>query len=149
MYSKIFGKNTLYPTPKNFEIITKDFLTGKAIRVLEPYQSGEKLALIEGEINNVISPDSIQINEEKHLHDPHILGLLMHSCSPNTVFDIKRKYLIACCPIKTNTFLTIDYTITEDYLFKQFQCRCGTKNCKGWILGKKETQAKRVESHDI
>jgi hypothetical protein len=32
----------------------------------------------------------------------------------------------------------MDYASTEDILFKQFPCLCGTPNCRFWISGRKE-----------
>jgi hypothetical protein len=32
----------------------------------------------------------------------------------------------------------MDYAETEDTLFKQFPCSCGSSNCRGWITGRKE-----------
>jgi len=40
--------------------------------------------------------------------------------------------------IPANSFLYMDYAETEDYLFKQFPCSCGSHNCRGWITGKNE-----------
>ncbi len=34
--------------------------------------------------------------------------------------------------------LTMDYAQTEDILFRQFPCLCGTPNCRFWITGRKE-----------
>ena len=33
----------------------------------------------------------------------------------------------------------MDYSQTEDILYKQFQCDCGSINCRGWITGKMES----------
>lgn len=40
--------------------------------------------------------------------------------------------------IPANSFLYMDYAETEDTLFKQFPCSCGSDNCRGWISGRKE-----------
>jgi hypothetical protein len=32
----------------------------------------------------------------------------------------------------------MDYAETEDVLFKQFPCFCGSPNCRLWITGRKE-----------
>ena len=149
MYLNTFGDNTLYPEPGAFAIAVKDFLAGKSVQVLKNYKAGQKIAHITGNVNDIISPDSVQIGPDQHLHDPYILGLLTHSCDPNTYFDIKKHHLIAAKAIKENEFLTIDYTVTEDYLFRQFQCRCKTAKCKGWILGRKESQVKRTENNEV
>lgn len=34
--------------------------------------------------------------------------------------------------------LMMDYASTEDALMRQFECRCGAPNCRGWITGAKE-----------
>jgi tyrocidine synthetase-3 len=38
--------------------------------------------------------------------------------------------------IKANSYLYMDYSQTEDILYKQFQCGCGTAKCRGWITGR-------------
>ncbi|WP_395374740.1 hypothetical protein [Marinicella sp. W31] len=149
MYLSTFGDNTLFPEPSAFTLADKDFLTGKSIQVLKSFKRKEKIAHITGEVNDIISPDSVQIGPEQHLHDPYVLGMLTHSCDPNTYFDVKNRHLVAAKSILENEFLTIDYTQTEDYLFRQFQCRCKTAKCKGWIHGRKEAQVKRSEGGEI
>jgi hypothetical protein len=40
--------------------------------------------------------------------------------------------------IPANSYLYMDYAETEDHLFKQFPCSCGSRQCRGWITGKKD-----------
>lgn len=149
MYLSTFGDNQLFPEQSAFAIADKDFLTGKSIKVLKSFKRGQKIAHVAGDVNDIISPDSVQIGPDQHLHDPYILGMLTHSCDPNTYFDIEKHELVAAKAISEGEFLTIDYTVTEDYLFRQFQCRCKTNKCKGWILGRKEVQVKRKENSEV
>jgi len=40
--------------------------------------------------------------------------------------------------IRPGDYLYMDYAQTEDVLFKQFPCSCGSENCRGWITGRRE-----------
>jgi hypothetical protein len=46
--------------------------------------------------------------------------------------------IVALKDIRANNFLYMDYAETEDILFKQFPCSCGSSNCRGWVTGRKE-----------
>ena len=43
--------------------------------------------------------------------------------------------------IPANTFLYMDYAQTEEILYKQFPCSCGSDMCRGWITGSLEVPA--------
>jgi hypothetical protein len=51
--------------------------------------------------------------------------------------------------IDANSFLFMDYAETEDVLFKQFPCACGSVNCRGWITGRKEMLVSDVAQSDV
>jgi hypothetical protein len=51
---------------------------------------------------------------------------------------MKKLIVIALKDIKASTYLYMDYAQTEDVLYKQFACSCGSDNCRGWITGRME-----------
>ena len=66
----------------------------------------------------------------------NIARLINHSCSPNcevegTGFKI---WVTAIRDIKKNEELTYDYGFSYDSDYKQFPCKCRSKNCCGYIV---------------
>ena len=59
-----------------------------------------------------------------------------HSCDPNCEVDIiKGKiWIIAIKDIKKGDELSYDYGFGYDAEFRQFPCKCGSKNCCGYIV---------------
>ena len=59
-----------------------------------------------------------------------------HSCDPNCEVDIiKGKiWIIAIKDIKKGDELSYDYGFGYDADFRQFTCKCGSKNCCGYIV---------------
>lgn len=59
-----------------------------------------------------------------------------HSCDPNCEVDIiKGKiWIIAIKDIKKGDELSYDYGFGYDTDFRQFPCKCGSKNCCGYIV---------------
>jgi len=59
-----------------------------------------------------------------------------HSCDPNCEVDvIKGKiWIIATQDIKKGDELSYDYGFGYDKDFRQFPCKCGSKNCCGYIV---------------
>ena len=62
--------------------------------------------------------------------------LINHSCSPNCeVMDYKKQlWVFAMRDIKKNEELTYDYGFSFDKDYKQYVCKCGAKNCVGYIV---------------
>ncbi|WP_218919079.1 SET domain-containing protein-lysine N-methyltransferase [Pandoraea pulmonicola] len=81
---------------------------------------------------------TLQVSESTHLYDPYFAGLLLHSCSPSVMLDMKRLEVFALRDIEIGEFLTMDYASTEDILARQFPCACHSANCRHWITGAKE-----------
>ena len=59
------------------------------------------------------------------------LRYLNHSCAPNAHFYGRR--LVASRDIFHGEEITIDYLATENMIYHHFTCKCGAKNCRGWI----------------
>ena len=54
-----------------------------------------------------------------------------HSCTPNT--NSINQTDVASREIKKGEEITADYTSDEDTTFITFNCKCGSKNCKGKV----------------
>jgi len=62
--------------------------------------------------------------------------LINHSCSNNCEYDGKglKLWVTAIRNIKKGEELTYDYGFGYDEDYKDFPCRCGSKNCVGYIV---------------
>ena len=59
--------------------------------------------------------------------------------APEQIYlDMNEFEVWALRDIEAGHALTMDYASTEDILFRQFPCLCGTPNCRNWITGRKE-----------
>jgi len=63
-------------------------------------------------------------------------GLVNHSCDPNSEYDGKgfKIWITATKDIEKGEEITCDYGFSFDKDYKQFPCKCGAKNCCGWIV---------------
>ena len=63
-------------------------------------------------------------------------GLINHSCNPNAQYDGKglKIWVTATKKIKKGEEITCDYGFGFDRDYKQFPCKCGDKNCCGYIV---------------
>ena len=62
--------------------------------------------------------------------------LINHSCNPNCeVLDNNRQlWIFAMRDIRKDEELTYDYGFGFDKDYKQYVCKCGSKNCVGYIV---------------
>lgn len=135
MYPAHFGNNPLFPKSTDFELITKDDHSGKGIITYRNFKKGELLAKLAGELIHDIRQHSLQIDETTHLYDTYFCGYFLHSCEPNISVDMQNLTAHALRPIKANEFLYMDYAETEEKLYRQFPCSCGSIQCRGWVTG--------------
>ena len=66
----------------------------------------------------------------------NVARLINHSCEPNcevTGSGLK-VWVYAIKDIKKNEELSYDYGFSYDKDYKKFPCRCGSKNCAGYII---------------
>ncbi|MBD1161630.1 SET domain-containing protein-lysine N-methyltransferase [Pelagibacterales bacterium SAG-MED15] len=63
-------------------------------------------------------------------------GLINHSCNPNSEYDGKglKIWIMAMKDIKKGEEITADYGFSFDKDYKQFPCKCRSKNCCGYIV---------------
>ena len=66
----------------------------------------------------------------------NIAGLINHSCNNNCDYDGKglKIWVKAIKDIKKGEEFTCDYGFSYDDDYKQFPCKCGSKNCCGYIV---------------
>lgn len=127
-----------YPRKDQFQVAERDDNKGKAIYTLTGHARGEMIARFNGAMIPYRTQHTLQVNPGLHLLDMHFVGLLAHSCSPNVLVDMQAFEVWALQEIAPDTALTMDYASTEDELFKQFRCHCGSQVCRHWITGRKE-----------
>jgi len=139
LYPSTCGNDPLFPQAQDFAVVHKNLDAGQGVICYRPFKRGETIAKMAGEVINTIRQHTLQIAPDKHLFDPHFSGYFLHSCSPNISLNMETMTVTALQDIKANSFLYMDYAETEDYLFKQFPCSCGSDNCRGWVTGKKES----------
>ena len=66
----------------------------------------------------------------------NIARLINHSCSNNCDYEGKglKLWVVAIRNIKKDEELTCDYGFSYDSDYKQFPCKCSSKNCVGFIV---------------
>jgi SET domain-containing protein len=79
---------------------------------------------------------SVQLDERKHLYGRLAsVGLLNHSCDPNSWVDVEGKCVRALRDIPVGEEITFNYLTTEYDMHAGFQCRCGSPLCYETIRG--------------
>ena len=66
----------------------------------------------------------------------NVAGLVNHSCDNNCDYNGKglKIWITAIRDIKKGEELSYDYGFGYDEYYKDFPCRCGAKNCVGYIV---------------
>ena len=139
IYPRDVSTDDTLPNSDQFTIASVDGKLGKGIWAKVRFERGTRLAHFIGTLSDKVFQHTLQVTPEIHLHDPHFVGLMSHSCAPNCVLDMPRLEVWALTDIEPGDLLTIDYAMTEDRLFRQFPCHCGTSGCRRWITGRHET----------
>ena len=147
LYPTSYGDDPTFPQAADFAVIQKDADSGQGVICYRSFRRGDVIAKMAGEVIDAIRQHTLQINPGKHLFDPYFSGYFLHSCSPNISLNMETMTVTALEDIDANSFLYMDYAETEDYLFKQFPCSCGSPNCRGWISGRKDIPESMPISH--
>jgi hypothetical protein len=126
------------PTSEQFAVTAVNGTVGMGVKAKVRFERGTLVAHFTGQLSNKVLQHTLQVSPEAHLHDPHFVGLLSHSCTPNCLLDMQRLEIWALADIEAGDLLTIDYAVTEDHLFRQFPCNCGSPACRKWITGRRE-----------
>lgn len=136
IYPSKYGNNPKFPTTQDFHVVESGEVLGRGVISKKEFQVGEIIAEITGDVISEIKLHTLQITPKEHLYDPYFSGLLLHSCDPNVSVDMLLRTITALKLIKEGDYITMDYTSTEDVLYNEFKCECGSQNCRGWISGK-------------
>ena len=128
-------------------------IAGYGIYTVRAINKGEIIFKGEGRSQRIITKRFVEKNwnEDEKMHfrryaypvseelfilwdeDPSEWAPQNHSCDPNTAFDGLN--VLAIKEIKNGEELTLDYAQFLDENMEPFQCRCGSANCRGLIMG--------------
>jgi hypothetical protein len=122
------------PSRKKFRIIMQGE-KGEGVIALAPFKKNRIVFAFSGEVLPYQTLFTLQMEPGKYLHDPFVMGKVLHSCEPNMRCDMRAFTFTALRDIQPNEYLTMDYETTEEELFRQFHCCCGSPNCRGLIRG--------------
>jgi len=113
----------------------------KDIRIIE--YKGRLISKKETESNSKFDNDKhiylFNINKKYDLDGDYKFNtarLINHSCNPNCEVTGKgtKLWISSIKDIKTGEELTYDYGFSFDVNYKDFICKCGSKNCCGYIV---------------
>ncbi|WP_214512438.1 lysine methyltransferase [Pseudomonas brassicacearum] len=124
-----------YPSVRDFEVHQTTDGRGHGIIARKPFAPMTRMCRVSGLLVNRRRLHTLQILPDVHMYDPRFAGLLLHSCNPNVFLDMSELWLWSLARIDEGDSLTMDYASTEQKLYRQFACRCGSYNCHGWITG--------------
>lgn len=144
-YPDTFSPFTNEPTPEKFRIISTDNC-GEGIISQAVFKPGELVFCFTGTLTTEMTLYTLQVRPGLHLHDPYFMGKVLHSCDPNMSCDMETRTFTARKEIKPGDYLTMDYDTTEEILFREFTCHCGSPNCRGRIRGSKFRESAPQES---
>ena len=110
---------------------------GEGLVALRGFAAGEIVFVFTGAVVHEVTQYTLQIDTNLHIHDPYVMGKVLHHCAPNCRVAVARRAFIAIRSIAAGDFVTMDYCQTEDVLFKSFACRCGAPQCRAVIRGRR------------
>lgn len=113
-------------------------IIGKRVLSRAHFQRGTVVERFSGALTYEVMQHTLQVSPFTHILDTTMVGFLSHSCSPNCLLDMVRLEVLALKDIRPGEILSCDYAVTEDKLFKQFPCSCGSADCRKWISGRRE-----------
>lgn len=123
------------PLSEDFAITKADGF-GEGLVTQRPFKAGEIVFTFAGEIVRELTLFTLQMEPGLHIHDPYVMGKVLHSCDPNMECHMDSLTFYARRDIKAGELLTMDYETTEDELYRSFICKCGSPQCKGLIRGR-------------
>ncbi len=127
-----------YPGLEEFQVVLSEDGRGAGVRARYGFRRGQMIARVTGHLVPRRALHTLQITPNVHLFDPHFTGLFLHACNPNVFLDMREFEVWALRDIEAGEFITMDYSVTEDILSRQFRCLCGAPECRTWITGRRE-----------
>jgi hypothetical protein len=136
---------TAYLTEK-CEVRNRDVAGGKAVFARELIESGEVIAVWSGRLVSAEELDDLpedirhhtaQVEEGLYLaslspHEPP--DYINHSCEPNCGLD-GQITIVAMHTIHPGDEVTIDYAMCDGSPYDEFDCACGSSQCRGRVTG--------------
>lgn len=122
--------NNVREVPIRYEI--KVTGSERGLVATESISQGMVIALLPLVIQN--HPDRYSIETSLGVHadcSSSPVGVINHSCNPNAA--VRKGRIVSWSCIQPGDPITIDYKRTEQKLAEPFDCRCGSKNCRGRI----------------
>lgn len=122
------------PSRKKLRIIMQGE-KGEGVVALAPFRKNRVVFSFRGEELSYQTLFTLQIEHGRYIHDPYVMGKVLHSCEPNMRCDMRTLTFTALRDIQPGEYLTMDYETTEEVLFREFYCGCGSPLCRGLIRG--------------
>lgn len=134
----------MHDTARQFVQVEKSAIHGEGLFALKNFGKGDRVysfakgrVVAHSEIQNLSEQEKIHLdqvgeNEYEIIEPPGCY--INHSCEPNV--EERDRIGYALRDIKKGEEITIDYDKIA-YLEKPFECRCGSKNCRGFVRGRK------------
>lgn len=123
---------------------------GMGLSASDPIAKGEVVLVLGGaivgqaEIEKQDHHFSIQVDEDLFIApiDRDFAFRINHSCDPSVGMASQISY-VALRDIAAGEEITYDYAMTDGVAFEmadgsiydEFECRCGTPHCRGWVSG--------------
>lgn len=136
------------PLKDNFALVRSPEEIGNMIISLVTFHEEDLIANLSGFIVSYQTLYTLQMDKGVYLSDTFFSGYLSHSCDPNAKLAFNPYRLIAIKKIIPGTKLTIDYEETEDYLAQEFTCKCGSPNCRKYIMGREARKKYEIEEKE-
>ena len=133
-YPPTIGPFKHEPSRKKFRIVVEGE-KGEGVITLSPFRKNRIVFTFRGDELTYQTLFTLQITRGRYLHDPYFMGKILHSCEPNLRCDMRTFTFTALRDIQPGEYLTMDYETTEEVLYREFQCGCGSPNCRGRIRG--------------
>ena len=136
---------TAYLTEK-CEVRNRDVAGGKAVFAREFIEPGEVVAVWSGrlvsadeldELSEDIRRHTVQVEEALYLVSltaDEAPDYINHSCEPNSGLD-GQITIIAMQAIHPGDEVTIDYAMCDGSPYDEFDCACGSSQCRGRVSG--------------
>jgi uncharacterized protein len=129
------------------EVVYLDASRAQGVRALGHSSAGDVIGVFHGEVVDEVAQHTLQVGPNQHLLGTKVVGYLSHACQPNSRLRMASRTWIALTEIHPGDVVTIDYTETEDRLFRQFACACGADTCRRWIHGRREAANREGLAH--
>lgn len=138
-------RNASYLSPK-CHVVDAPEKGGKAIIATRPIAKGEIVCVWGGTVEDEESFNALPAAQRAHsvqVEEGLYLAVLSldepasyfnHSCNPNTGFS-GQIALAAMRDIQPGEELTFDYALCDTSPYDEFECQCGSRNCRHKVTG--------------